>query len=95
MLVASGGTTGQSKLSRRSFVAWERLIDVGPLRDRRQLVCTSFAYVAQVLVDQVLMARIVALLEEAREPQEDPSTSYVVGYAGQGPLAMGSCATWS
>jgi len=40
-------------------------------------------------------ARIVALLEEAREPQEDPSTSYVVGYAGQGPLAMGSCAAWS
>jgi fatty-acyl-CoA synthase len=55
VLVASGGTTGQSKLSLRTFAGWERLVDAGPMRDRRQLVCTSFAYVAQVLVDQVLM----------------------------------------
>jgi fatty-acyl-CoA synthase len=70
VLVASGGTTGQSKLSRRSFAAWERLIDVGPLRDRRQLVCTSFAYVAQVLVDQVLMGRGTIVLRDRFDARE-------------------------
>lgn len=64
VLVASGGTTGQSKLSRRSFAAWERLIDAGPMRDRRQLVCTSLAYVAQVLVDQVLLGGGVVVLRD-------------------------------
>ena len=70
VLVASGGTTGQSKLSRRSFAAWERLIDVGPLRDRRQLVCTSFAYVAQVLVDQVLMGGGTVILRDRFDARE-------------------------
>src|SRR6202012_1088183 len=55
VLVASGGATGRAQISRGPFAGWERLVDVGPMRDRRQLVCTSFAYVAQVLVDQVLM----------------------------------------
>src|ERR1700759_339624 len=69
-LVASGGTTGQSKLSRRTFAGWERLVDVGPMRDRRQLVCTSFAYVAQVLVDQVLMGDGTVILRERFDARE-------------------------
>lgn len=70
VLVASGGTTGQSKLSRRSFAGWERLIDAGPMRGRRQLVCTSFAYVAQVLVDQVLMGGGTVILRHRFDARE-------------------------
>ena len=55
VLVASGGTTGSSKASRRSFEAYGRMVDAGPAPSRRQLVCTPLAYVAQVLVDQALL----------------------------------------
>ncbi|HEY1565646.1 MAG TPA: AMP-binding protein [Solirubrobacteraceae bacterium] len=74
VLVASGGTTGQSRLSRRSFAAWERLVDAGPMRDRRQLVCTSFAYVAQVLVDQVLMGGGTVILRDRFDAREALAT---------------------
>ena len=70
ILVASGGTTGESKLSRRSFAAWERVVDVGSTRDRRLLVCTSFAYVAQVLADQVLLGGGTLVLRDRFEPRE-------------------------
>jgi fatty-acyl-CoA synthase len=70
VLVASGGTTGQSKLSRRSFAGWERLVDAGPMRGRRQLVCTSFAYVAQVLVDQVLLGGGTVILRDRFDTRE-------------------------
>ncbi len=55
VLVSSGGTTGFSKASRRSFAAYGRMVDAGPAPRRRQLVCTPLAYVAQVLVDQALV----------------------------------------
>jgi fatty-acyl-CoA synthase len=64
VMVASGGTTGRSKLSRRSFAGWERLIDAGSMRGRRQLVCTPLAYVAQVLADQVLLGGGTVILRE-------------------------------
>jgi fatty-acyl-CoA synthase len=69
VLVASGGTTGASKMSRRSFTAWERAVDAGSMRDRRLLVCTSFAYVAQVLTDQVLLGGGTAILREGFDPR--------------------------
>jgi fatty-acyl-CoA synthase len=54
-LVSSGGTTGASKASRRSFAAYDRMVDIGPTPDRRQLVCSPLAYVSQVLADQVVV----------------------------------------
>jgi fatty-acyl-CoA synthase len=70
VLVASGGTTGQSKLSRRSFAGWERLVDAGSMRGRRQLICTSLAYVAQVLADQVLISGGTVILRERFDARE-------------------------
>jgi fatty-acyl-CoA synthase len=70
VLVATGGTTGEAKLSARSYRAWEHVIDAGPMPDRRLLVCTSFAYVAQVLADQVLLGGGTLVLRDGFEPQE-------------------------
>jgi fatty-acyl-CoA synthase len=70
VMVASGGTTGQSKLSRRSFAGWERLVDAGAMRGRRQLICTSFAYVAQVLADQVLLGGGTVILRDRFDARE-------------------------
>ena len=68
VLVSSGGTTGKSKASRRSFAAYGRMIDVGPTRDRRLLVCMPLAYVSQVLADQVLVGGGTLVLRERFEP---------------------------
>jgi fatty-acyl-CoA synthase len=70
VMVASGGTTGESKVSRRSFGGWERVVDAGSMRERRLLVCTSFAYVAQVLVDQVLLGGGVVVLRAGFSPHD-------------------------
>lgn len=70
VMVASGGTTGQSKLSRRSFAGWERLVDAGSMHGRRQLICTSFAYVAQVLADQVLLGGGTVILRDRFDARE-------------------------
>jgi acyl-coenzyme A synthetase/AMP-(fatty) acid ligase len=40
-------------------------------------------------------AHIAALLEERRESSSEPAASYVADYAGQTPLAVGPCLTWS
>jgi fatty-acyl-CoA synthase len=68
VLVSSGGTTGKSKASRRSFAAYGRMIDVGRTRDRRLLVCMPVAYVSQVLADQVLVGGGTVVLCERFEP---------------------------
>jgi fatty-acyl-CoA synthase len=68
VLVTSGGTTGDPKTSRRDLAAWTRVTDIGPLRDRRLLVCTSLAYVAQVLADQVLIGGGTVVLCERFDP---------------------------
>jgi fatty-acyl-CoA synthase len=68
VLVTSGGTSGDPKTSRRSLVGWTRLVDVGPVAERRLLVCTSLAYVAQVLCDQVLMGDGTVVLCERFDP---------------------------
>ena len=68
VLVSSGGTTGESKASRRNFAAYGRMVDSGPMRGRRQLICTPLAYVAQVLADQVLVGGGTVVLCERFEP---------------------------
>jgi fatty-acyl-CoA synthase len=68
VLVTSGGTTGDSKASRRDLASWTRVVDIGPVPDRRLLVCTSLAYVAQVLTDQVLMGGGTVVLCERFDP---------------------------
>jgi acyl-CoA synthetase (AMP-forming)/AMP-acid ligase II len=55
-LATSGGTTGAQKASRRTFGAWERMVDSGPMPERRQLVCLPLAYVSSVHADQTLLA---------------------------------------
>lgn len=55
VLVATGGTTGVSKASVRTQGEYRRLVDLGPTPGRRQLVCTPLAYIAQTLVDTVLL----------------------------------------
>lgn len=70
VLVSSGGTTGSSKASRRSFAAYGRMVDAGPTPDRRQLVCTPLAYVAQVLVDQALTGGGSVVMLDRFDPAE-------------------------
>jgi fatty-acyl-CoA synthase len=70
VLVSSGGTTGEPKAIRRSFASWGDLVDIGPTVDRRLLVCTAFAYIAQVLIDQVLVGGGVLVLRDRFDPQE-------------------------
>ncbi len=69
-LVSSGGTTGESKASRRSFAAYDRMVDIGPTPDRRQLVCSPLAYVSQVLADQAVVGGGVLVLRERFDPAE-------------------------
>jgi fatty-acyl-CoA synthase len=61
-LIATGGTTGVSKASVRTFAEYRRLIDLGPMPGRRQLVCTPLAYIAQTLVDSVLLGGGIVFL---------------------------------
>jgi fatty-acyl-CoA synthase len=70
VLISSGGTTGTSKASRRSFAAYGRMVDAGPTANRRQLVCTPLAYVAQVLVDQALVGGGSVVMLGRFEPAE-------------------------
>ena len=70
VLISSGGTTGTSKASVRSFEAYGRTVDVAPNPSRRQLVCTPLAYVAQVLVDQSLLGGGSAVMLRRFDPAE-------------------------
>ena len=70
VLISSGGTTGTSKASIRSFEAYGRTVDVVPTPGRRQLVCTPLAYVAQVLVDQSLLGGGSAVMLRPFDPAE-------------------------
>lgn len=56
VLISSGGTTGAARATRRSFAEHLALVDGPADRDRRQLICTPLAYVAQVLLDVTLVA---------------------------------------
>lgn len=68
VLVATGGTTGVSKASVRSVAAYDRLVDLGPTPGRRQLICTPLPYIAQTLVDTVLIGGGQLVLRKTFEP---------------------------
>ncbi|WP_207837193.1 class I adenylate-forming enzyme family protein [Williamsia soli] len=68
VLVATGGTTGVSKASVRSVAAYDRLVDLGPTPGRRQLICTPLPYIAQTLVDTVLIGGGQLILRRTFEP---------------------------
>jgi fatty-acyl-CoA synthase len=53
-LVATGGTTGVSKASRRDWASCATMADLGATPDRRQLIVTPLAYIAQIMADGVL-----------------------------------------
>jgi fatty-acyl-CoA synthase len=55
VLIASGGTTGASKASMRTFEAYAALLGDVPEPDRKLLTCSAFAYVTQVLIAQTLV----------------------------------------
>ena len=68
VLVTSGGTTGASKASLRSFADWRRAVAAPPCPDRRQLICTPLPYIAQILLDQTLMGGGTVVLLDHFEP---------------------------
>jgi fatty-acyl-CoA synthase len=53
-LVATGGTTGVSKASRRDWASCAKMADLGATPGRRQLIATPLAYIAQIMADGVL-----------------------------------------
>jgi acyl-CoA synthetase (AMP-forming)/AMP-acid ligase II len=63
-LTSSGGTTGLSKASRRTFARWSDMISGPHDPARRQLICTPFAYIGQLLADQTLVAGGTVVLRE-------------------------------
>ena len=70
VLIASGGTTGTSKASMRSFDDYAELL--GPARepDRKLLTCSAFAYVSQVLIAQTLLGGGSVTLRDRFDPAE-------------------------
>ncbi|WP_197038173.1 MULTISPECIES: long-chain fatty acid--CoA ligase [Actinomycetes] len=68
VLVATGGTTGVSKASVRTVAQYTRLVALGPTPGRRQLICTPLAYIAQTLVDTVLMGGGHVVLRKHFDP---------------------------
>ncbi|MGX7680238.1 class I adenylate-forming enzyme family protein [Jatrophihabitans sp. DSM 45814] len=68
VLIASGGTTGESKASRRSFGAYARAVAGPPAADHKLLICTPFAYIAQVLTDQTLLGGGRVILRDGFDP---------------------------
>jgi fatty-acyl-CoA synthase len=63
-LVPSGGTTGPSKASRRTFARWAAMVSGPHDPNRRQLICTPFAYIAQLLADRTLLGGGTVVLRE-------------------------------
>lgn len=69
VLVATGGTTGISKATRRDERSYAELVCLGPTADRRQLICTPMAYIAQTLADTVLIGGGQLVLCSEFEPE--------------------------
>jgi fatty-acyl-CoA synthase len=61
-LVATGGTTGVSKASRRDWAGYTAMADLGATPGRRQLIVTPLAYIAQIIADGVLIGGGTVLL---------------------------------
>jgi fatty-acyl-CoA synthase len=70
VFVTSGGTTGASKASRRTFAQWCAAIDVPADPERRQLICTPLAYIAQILLDQTLVSGGTVVLRDQFDAAE-------------------------
>jgi fatty-acyl-CoA synthase len=70
VLIASGGTTGGSKASMRSFDAYAALLGDTREPDRKLLVCSAFAYVSQVLIAQTLLGGGSVTLRDRFDPAE-------------------------
>jgi fatty-acyl-CoA synthase len=70
VLIASGGTTGGSKASMRSFDAYAALLGDVREEDRKLLTCSAFAYVSQVLVAQTLLGGGSVTLRDRFDPAE-------------------------
>jgi fatty-acyl-CoA synthase len=68
VLVTSGGTTGEPKISRRSFIEWRHALAGPPGADRRQLICTPLPYIAQILLDQTLLGGGAIVLRDRFDP---------------------------
>lgn len=64
VILSSGGTTGVPKGSWRSFATYTTLVAGPPRPERRQLVVTPFAYLAQILVDAALLGGGSVVLHE-------------------------------
>src|SRR6478609_3665347 len=70
VLIASGGTTGTSKASMRSFDDYAALLGSGREPDRKLLTCSAFAYVSQVLIAQTLLGGGSVTLRDRFDPAE-------------------------
>ena len=70
VLIASGGTTGTSKASMRSFDAYAALLGDPSEPERKLLTCSAFAYVSQVLIAQTLLGGGSVTLRDRFDPAE-------------------------
>jgi fatty-acyl-CoA synthase len=70
VLIATGGTTGVLKASRRDWLSYAEMVDLGPASGRRQLICTPLAYVAQVIADAALIGGGQLILRNTFEPSQ-------------------------
>lgn len=70
VLITSGGTTGGAKASYRSYSQWLTTVDGGPAPTRRQLICSSLAYISQVHLDQTLLGGGTVVLLDHFDPRE-------------------------
>ncbi len=70
VLIASGGTTGTSKASMRSFDAYAALLGDAADPERKLLTCSAFAYVSQVLIAQTLLGGGSVTLRDHFDPAE-------------------------
>ncbi len=70
VLIASGGTTGTSKASMRSFDAYAALLGDPSEPERKLLTCSAFAYVSQVLIAQTLLGGGSVTLRSRFDPAE-------------------------
>lgn len=69
VLVATGGTTGVSKATRRDEGTYAALVCLGSTPHRRQLICTPMAYITQTLTDTVLIGGGELVLRSGFEPE--------------------------
>jgi fatty-acyl-CoA synthase len=70
VLIASGGTTGASKASMRSFDAYADLLGNVADVERKLLTCSAFAYVSQVLIAQTLLGGGSVTVHDRFDPGE-------------------------